>query len=306
MESNQSEIQDFVYRLAASPDYEQDGLLFSAKQSGLFRSRDGGQTWEDAFASLNLEAPLPTTFVALTQDSDNAAIVYACVEGNVLRSMDGGEMWEVSELGSPPPVITSLVVSPNFAADSVLLAGTMQDGVFRSTNRGANWTGWNFGLFDPNINALAVSPNFAADQTILAGTQSGVFLSLNAGRSWRDLDFPLDSAPVLEIAIQSSEEIYVGSEEDGLFHSPDGGKTWHQLLSGSVEQVLCQADGKLLAIIDAKIRISVDGGRTWQTPAGFDIDGAVSCLAAPRGLHASQPIWVGFANGQVLKFQKME
>ena len=112
-------------------------------------------------------------------------MVFAGVEGNVLRSKNGGEDWEVAELSSPAPLITSLVVSPNFAADGVVLTGTMQDGVFRSTNRGASWAGWNFGLFEPNINALSISPDFKDDQTILAGSQSGVFRSRNAGQSWR-------------------------------------------------------------------------------------------------------------------------
>ncbi len=188
--------QDFVYCLAASQNFDQDQLIFAAKQSGLYRSVDGGQTWRDAYASLELKAPLPTSSVTVAISDENT-FVFACVEGNILRSLDGGVTWAVTELGSPLPLVTSLVVSPNFSQDGVLLAGTMQDGIFRSTNRGANWSGWNFGLFDPNINALAVSPNFANDQTLYAGSQCGVFCSINAGRSWRDLRFSHRICPSL-------------------------------------------------------------------------------------------------------------
>ena len=301
MEPNQAMSQDFVYCLAASPNFKQDDLFFSAKQSGLYRSRDGGQTWEDAFASLKLNSPLPTTFVTLAQTTEDTPIVFACVEGNILRSKNGGEAWEVAELSSPAPLVTSLVVSPNFAEDGVLLAGTMQDGVFRSTNRGAAWTGWNFGLFDPNINALAISPDFGDDQTVLVGTQSGIFRSRNAGRSWRDLSFPIDSAPVLALAVHPSGTIYAGTETEGLYISHDGGKTWVQGLSGAVEQILYQADKKILVLNVSSFQKSEDGGQSWGTRTRFELDSDISCLAAPLGLDASHPLWVGLSNGQVIQ-----
>jgi photosystem II stability/assembly factor-like uncharacterized protein len=299
MESNHTESQDYLYCLAASPNFMQDGLLFSAKQSGLYRSRDSGQTWEDAFASLKLNSPLPSTFVTLAHSSEGMPMVFACVEGSVLRSKNGGEAWEVAELSSPAPLITSLVVSPNFAADGVVLVGTMQDGVFRSANRGATWTGWNFGLFDPNINALAISSDFIDHQTILAGTQSGIFLSRNSGRSWRDVNFPIDAAPVLSLAVHSKGAIYAGTEKTGLFTSNDGGKTWDQRLAGPVEQVICCPDGRALVLTDSNIQFSEDDGKSWQVRAEIEAD--VSYLLAPSGLDQDDPLWLGLSDGQVIK-----
>lgn len=292
--------QDFVYCLAPSPNFEQDQLIFAAKQSGLYRSIDGGQTWMDAYASLELTAPLPTIFHAVTISEANT-LVFACVEGNILRSLDGGVTWAVVELSSPPPLVTSLLISPSFPDDGFLLAGTMQDGILRSTNRGATWSSWNFGLYDPNINALSISLNFDNDQTVLAGTQSGVFISINGGRSWSDLDFPIDFAPALCLAVDQKSIIYVGTENEGLYVSHDQGKTWDQLISGSVEQIFVSNDGEILILCEGEIQFSKDFGKSWEKQSGSEADSAISCLAAPSGISSDHPIFVGLSNGKVIR-----
>jgi photosystem II stability/assembly factor-like uncharacterized protein len=192
------------------------------------------------------------------------------------------------------------VVSPNFAEDGLLLAGTMQDGIFRSTNRGSTWSGWNFGLFDPNINALAISPSSTNDQTILAGTQSGVFRSINGGRSWSDFDFPIDSAPVLSLAVGQNNAMYAGTEVDGLFLSQDDGKTWNQLISGTVDQIIVGNGGVMMIRQDDDILISKDSGKSWEKQTGLEADSEITCLAAPLGLRPGHPIFAGLYNGKVV------
>lgn len=299
MEETQTIHQDFVYCLVTSPNFDQDGLIFAAKQSGLYRSLDGGQTWDDAYLSLDLEAPLPTTFVEVVSNKESL-IIFACVEGNVLRSTDRGNTWSFAKLSSPPPLITTMVTSPNFAQDGSLLAGTMQDGIFRSTSGGATWSGWNFGLYDPNINSLAISPAFSEDQSLFAGTQSGIFHSINAGRSWRDLNFPIDAAPVLSLGLRSNGTIYAGTEERGLFISQDDGTTWNKLATGSVEQIILGQKDEILIVKDGGIQFSENDGKSWEARTGFEAESTISSVAAPLGLNAKHPLLAGLSNGEIL------
>jgi len=88
------------------------------------------------------------------------------------------------------PLVSSLVISPNYTHDGTLLAGTMEDGVFRSADRGSHWVAWNFGLLDLNVLYVAISPHFACDEILFAGTETGIFRSTNVGRAWREMDFP--------------------------------------------------------------------------------------------------------------------
>ena len=296
MDQDQSLNPDFAYCLAASPNFNQDGLIFAAKKSGLYRSNDKGQTWTNAYTSLQLNIPLPTTYVAVSS-VDAVLYVFACVAGNLLRSIDGGETWQIITLGSPAPVITALAISTNFAKDGTLIAATMQDGIFCSIDYGQKMTGWDFGLYDPNINALALSPDFADTKNVLAGTQSSIFSSRNAGRSWRDLDFPIDAAPVLCLAF-SRGVIYAGTETEGLYCSQDNGQGWEQIIPGIVEHILADLNGNIVIVLDGVLRFSQDGGITWQDQAGLDWE--ITCLAAPHGLAADHPLLVGLSNGDIV------
>src|SRR3954452_8677418 len=93
--------QDTVYTLAGSND-----TLYAGRLSGLYRSTDGGISWQDAFASLGLEQPVPVTAIATAGNT-----VFAGVQGAVLRSEDAGESWQVAQLSSPPPRIVALALS---------------------------------------------------------------------------------------------------------------------------------------------------------------------------------------------------
>lgn len=299
MEQDHIPNDDFVYCLAASPNIMKDGLAFAAKKSGLYRSADKGKTWKDAFASLNLSAPLPITFAAVAPAGE-ITYVFACAEGQILRALDAGQTWQVAALDTPAPLVTALVASPNFAEDGTLLAATVQDGIFRSTDRGVSWTGWNFGLYDPNINALA----FADSQTIFAGTQSGIFRSRNAGRSWRDLDFPIDCAPVLCLAVNRDGTIYAGTEMEGLQVSRDGRTTWEGLTEGAVEQIHLDVRGKILILKDGELLLSENAGGSWQ-PArpGFDPAADISAFTTLPGLDSAKGknLLVGLSNGEIIK-----
>jgi photosystem II stability/assembly factor-like uncharacterized protein len=297
MEQNPTPYEDYIYCIAASPNFKKHGLVFVAKKSGLYRSTDKGRTWEDAFASMNLSAPLPITFAAVAPAGE-IIYVFACAAGQILRSLDAGQTWQVAALDTPAPLVTALVASPDFAQDGTLLAATVQDGIFRSTDRGVNWTGWNFGLFDPNINALV----FVDGQTILSGTQSGIFRSSNGGRSWRDLNFPMDLAPVLCLAVNRDRTIYAGTEAEGLHVSCDQGKTWEQLSEGTVEHIYLDISGKLLILRDGQLLLSENGGGSWQAARpGFEPASDISALNAPLGLDPAKPLLVGLSNGDIIK-----
>jgi photosystem II stability/assembly factor-like uncharacterized protein len=285
---------DFVYCLAASPNFKKDRLVFAAKKSGLYRSTDKGKTWEDSLASLNLSAPLPITFAAVALAGE-ITYVFACAEGQILRSLDAGQTWQVAALDTPAPLVTALVASPNFAEDGTLLAATVQDGIFRSTDRGVNWTGWNFGLYDPNINALA----FVDSQIIFAGTQSNIFRSTNGGRSWRDIDFPMELAPVSCLAVSHDGTIFAGTEAEGLHVSCDEGRRWEQITEGAVEQIQLDAHGKLIILRDGELLHSENAVRSRQAAQPGDI----SAFTTLPGLDSAKGknLLVGLSNGEIIR-----
>lgn len=304
---------DVVYALAASPSFARDGLCFAARASGLYRSADGGATWQPAYDSLKLDGALATPAVAVSPDFAADRTVFAGVAGAVLRSHDAGGTWYVSMLPTPPPVVSCLATSPDYLRDGVIFAGTMEDGVFRSSDRGSLWVRWNFGLLDLHVLALALSPHFAQDETLFVGTESGIFRSTNGGRAWREVPFPTDLAPVLSLAISPAFKqdglILAGTDEHGLHVSRDRGKTWTRLgegvLEGSVNAVLLAPDFPtsplMLAVTTEGVFTSADGGAGWrELPATLPDGEAVVTVNAPLGLRPAAPLLLGLSNGAVI------
>ena len=290
---------DYNYTLAASPDLSNDGTIFAAKRSGLYRSTDYGQSWVFAYQSLGLEVALPTTALALSPNYPDDQTVYAAVEGNVMRSTDGGDTWQYAELAQPAPLVSVLSITPDYPEEGLLLAGTLDDGIIRSTNHSATWHRWNFGLFDPHIYAL----NFVPDGSILAGAGSGIFRSTNGGRAWREVDFPMDLAPVISLGT-TNEVIYAGTEQNGLHISRDGGDTWKQLASDTIQGAVIQIftdHSDILVVLDDRIYFSGNEGKSWVPRTGIAIQSAISNVAAPLGLSPEYPLWLGLSNGEIIK-----
>jgi len=306
-------IADVVYAIAASPGFVQDGICFAACQSGLSRSGDRGLTWHAAYESLRLEGALATAALALSPDFDIDHTVFSGVQGAVLRSTDGGANWQVVTLPTPPPQVSSLVVSPGFAQDGTVLAGTLEDGVFRSTDRGRHWTAWNFGLLDLNTLALAISPAFAGDDTLFVATESGIFRSTNGGRAWRETAFPVQWAPVLSLALSpnyaSDGTLFAGTEAQGLLVSQDRGAGWRPIGEGVVDgavnalSVSLRSSGLLaiLAVLADRVLLSGDGGETWvDCRVDPERDESFSTAAAPHGTSPGSLLLVGTTKGRIL------
>lgn len=288
--------QDAVYALAQSAD-----ALYAARSSGLYRSLDRGETWQDAFGSLGRQEPLTVTAVAT-----HGSTVFAGAKGAILRSEDAGESWHFAGLSSPPPLVVALVVSPNYGDDGIVIAGTAEDGVFVSTDKGMNWVPWNFGLIDLNVSALAISPTFPKDRMVLVGTESGLFRSHNGGRAWRELPFPMEVAPVISLALSTDDCIYAGTEKSGLYLSDDDGVNWQQVRN-NFESVAVNAiqlgvtnTSQVWILLEDRILSSSDQGHSWQQRHTLPLN-SVAMTMLLKG-SPSDSVVVGFADGMISHF----
>lgn len=304
--------QDMVLAIATSPTFERDGLCFAARHSGLYRSTDGGRTFELTYGSLNLQTELPTLAVAVSPLFATDHTLFAGAEGGILRSFDAGQTWFVELLPAPPPVISAMLVSPGYEEDGTVFAATLEDGVYRSASRGGHWELWNFRLLDLHVLSLAISPSFKQDETLFVGTESGLFRSTNGGRAWRELAFAAESAPVLGLAVSpayaQNGTVYAGTEPAGVWRSVDRGTSWERLsegligdlIAGPVNAVLAASEADLLVLLEDAVLVSHDSGATWVACDGGEaLEAGASCIAAPQGLAPGAPLLVGLGDGTV-------
>jgi len=297
---------DLVYALACTPDL---GVCFAARGSGLYRSVDGGIAWQSAYDSLEFTEPLPTTSIALSPDLGVDATAFAGVPGGVLLSPDAGLTWTPTWLASPPPMVSTLAISPNFIEDGVVFIGTAEDGVFRSADRGGHWARWNFGLLDLTAYCIGVSPDYAADETLYIGVESGIFFSANGGRAWREIDLPIGFDAVLSLALSpgfaEDSVIFAGTESKGLLYSEDRGRTWKQIAEHTIEQSVNSIilspnypqQPDIIVLYEDGLLLSRDNGETWiQVQSDW---GDITAIMAPQGLSSGAPLLIGLLDGSV-------
>jgi hypothetical protein len=305
---------DPIYQLAAVPASTPTGLiLLAGRGSGLYRSEDGGQTWQPALGSLGLAGPLPVVSLGISPQYPNNPTILAGFPGGLLRSTDHGMDWKALGFTPPPPYPTAIVFSPDYSQDGVIIIGTAEDGILRSENGGEAWSGWNFGLMDLEVLCLAISPQFKADETLYAGTGSGLFRSANGGRAWRELDLPGGHAPVTSLAVSpgfgTDRTLFAGLEEGGLLRSTDGGETWTplaaQIITDPLNQVILSAAyparPELAVLHGGQMLVSGDGGSSWRTlPTSGSSQ--VSAALAPSGFEAGGLVWLGLDDGRILRY----
>jgi photosystem II stability/assembly factor-like uncharacterized protein len=267
-----------IYSLGANAA----GQLFAARDSGLYGSPDGGNSWNYAYQSLLGDQPLPTLSI-----STHGNTLLAGTPGAVLCSTDGGATWQVAKLATPTPIVVAVACSPDFETDGTAYAATSDDGVFCSYDHGLTWTAWNFGLLDANGLCIAVSP----DHAVYFGASSGLFRSTNAGKSWECLRLPCDFDAVLSIAAAPEDVLLVGTEANGLYRSTDQGITWDAFGADAefspINAILLPPHSSEVVLLSGQgLLHSSDLGQTfspWLTDQLPDSSGLTSACFAPGG-----------------------
>jgi photosystem II stability/assembly factor-like uncharacterized protein len=253
-------------------------VVLAATFAGIFRSTDGGHTWQP------VGEYLPDWFiqaVALAPVGDQILGLAASHTGWLYLSMDSGKTWEKATYWLDLGIITRLAASPNFEADGIVFACTEENGVFKSRDRGRNWKQASFGLLNLNVASLCFSPNFARDEVVFAGTDGGgLFRSRNAGRAWRESGEGLPDSAVqcLGISPTFGEDgvVWAGTEDRGFYRSTDGGRTWSPIgdalseacVNGLYVSPGWSEGGYLVAATDEGLLVSLDGGQRWETTQG--------------------------------------
>ncbi|MBI2095068.1 MAG: hypothetical protein HYT89_02750 [Candidatus Omnitrophica bacterium] len=133
---------------------------------------------------------------------------------------------------------------------------------------------------------------------VFLGTAGGVSFA-----EWAPISNGLGELGIRTLAVDPRDAavIYAGSER-ALYRTPDGGRTWKEVLSfkGRSSPVKCLYLDEASAVyvgVGPRVRFSTDGGKRWKTlfKVPGSSDRAVLCLA--RAGRNSEELWVGTGNG---------
>jgi photosystem II stability/assembly factor-like uncharacterized protein len=271
-------------------------LLVGTEGGGLLRSADGGATWQAVGAS-RIEA------TDITADPRDRVTVYAATTapGGVLKSGDGGLTWRSASDGLKVPFVHSILIDPN--RPDTLWAGTVT-GTYRTDNAAKHWQLVQVRTGFDTVDALALPRR----DVVLAGrsvgfisavSASGVWRSVNRGRTWQIDGQGMSASWAQSIAISPEGRLWAGTLGNGVWEKAGsawvprglGGQiVWDLVLSPGEEQDLWAATG-------AGLYHSLDGGQSWERRGPHDPANTTVLETRYVALSPSGTVWAASSLG---------
>jgi hypothetical protein len=219
----------------------------ASEWGGLYRTTDGGRTWE------HLDDHLPAATWDVEVNPANPRIVYATsfYDGRVNSlaginvSFDGGETWDHPSTATPP-------------------------------RRREGFTCAAVSRMEPIAWGISINPN--SPDSVYIGFDCGLAVSRDRGRTWRFVDPEQfmnpdptrPAAAIVDVIAHSDEqgnEVVDVCGNAGHFRSEDGGRTWRAGagLAMGVCSIAVSPDESyvLIAVVGTTIYQSVNGGNIW-------------------------------------------
>ncbi len=246
--------------VAGIPD-RPDRFYFGAAGGGVWRTDNAGRTWTPVFntgpAAVGAIAIAPSDPATIYIGTGQPEPRYDVAGGaGVFRTTDGGTTWKALGLRDTRHIGRIFIdpANPNIvvvAALGHLFGPNAERGVFRSADGGATWThvldpGAQTGAVDLTADPADARTMFAATWqarqypwqsyfTPIAGPGSGIYKSVDGGRSWNRLSgngWPTGDLGRISLAatrIAGGLRVYAvisAAAAGGLYRSDDGGMHW--------------------------------------------------------------------------------
>ena len=168
---------------------------------GFYKSSDGGYTWVLSMNGFHKEASIRRVIM----DPKNTETLYVAVNddnGGLYKSTDKGDHWKEVEIPSEIQNVNNVFIDRN-TEDMYLSCGNenatdVGSGVWRSKNKGKSWNKifelpyiWQCETSPINPNIIIVSaplPYRAKAELVNAKLNPGVYVSMNAGKTWNKIN----------------------------------------------------------------------------------------------------------------------
>lgn len=225
--------------------------LYSApgvNDGGIYRSTDGGKTWNKVVPTGNKENPVYD--VAFDPNNSNTAVADTD-SGTVIYSTDGGQTWSVAS-GLPTQIYlgyrVSLAFDSSIQGSVYALVDNKPSGpsgqVYHSTDGGQTWS------------LLADTSAFVNQHT---STATGALCDNSLSATYLECQGDYDNAITVIPNPGGNPTLYTAGID--IFASTDGGKTWTEKGSWvSTDANYVHADHHALTVVGQGLYAANDGG----------------------------------------------
>ena len=220
----------------------------------LLRTRDLGQTWEEASPDLTrnqdhkqgkgggpytVEAVGAENYGTLSYVAESphekGVIWTGSDDGLVHITRDGGGNWsDVTPEDLEECLVNAIEVSPHdkgtaYIATTRYKFDDKRPGIYKTTNYGESWTRIDDGIPVGSFTRVVREDDQRQD-LLFAGTETGIYVSWNGGKRWQPLQLNLPVTPILDLAVRHGDLIAATSgrsiwilDDVGLIRQWDSG-----------------------------------------------------------------------------------
>ncbi len=273
-------LENFSVR-AIAVDPNDASFVLAGGLSGVYRSTNGGVTWEKISDQINVES--------LAIDPRTRDRIYVGTWRQGMRTEDGGKSWALINNGMVLDTdMFSITIDPE-NPDNLWVSTC--GWVYNTANRGDKWTRYKDGFNNRRIHDIDIDP--CDRETLYAGSVAGLYRSEDKGKSWYTVsseDLVINSVVLHPLR---PERIILGIEGDGVYVSHDKAKTFTRSSTGlhNVRISTVVADPNVKNRVYASVAFgggasgiykSDDAGKTWDRFSVTKLPDVLSLAISPE------------------------
>jgi photosystem II stability/assembly factor-like uncharacterized protein len=241
---------------------EQRGIAVILATRSVFRTVDGGETWESMWTPAVNSNPTDVEWV-----TDNLLFITAG-NGDLFRSLDGGNTWT-----NVNPPTTLWLYNVDFINETTGFVTGETGTVLKTTDGGATWT-----LIPTPATSRLYDVHFTDDNNgVIVGWNGTILRTTDGGDSWSLITTSI-TASLQDVHFIDAN---TGFASGGVMaKTTDGGLTWNQVYSAANDYFYVthvNADGQGYAAGNAGAFIKTSNyGQTWQSQPDLGV-GDIFC-----------------------------
>ncbi len=195
----------------------------------LLRTKDLGTTWEEVSPDLTrnedekqgkgggpytneaVGAENYGTLSYIAESPHQKGVIWTgSDDGLVQLTRDGGATWtNVTPKGLPETLISAIELSPNDPATAYIATtrykfNDLKPALFKTTNYGKSWTNITNGIPDGSYTRVVREDEKMPD-LLYAGTETGIYISWDAGKNWEPFNLNFPVTPVTDLIVRHGD-----------------------------------------------------------------------------------------------------
>jgi MYXO-CTERM domain-containing protein len=277
--------------------WDAKGRVLAGDDGGIHRSDDGGNSWDP----LHSELSVVQIYAGTALSNSDPDFMAAGMQDNGSNLRGSGLGWGSIGGGDGGPTANHPDRPDTFLYQSQNLA------ISRTTNGGSGGSGIS-GIGGSDRNAFFSPIAFAPSDpdVVYLGTQK-LYVSTNAGASFQaisdDLSKGSGALRALAVAPSDADTVYIVTNDGNVAATHDRGKTFEKSLSDhpgqlrTTKEIAVDPEDANLALLAVpafggpKVRITNDGGKTWDDASGNLPDIPANAIDVMAADTESKRVW---------------